>query len=264
MPESLIESELFGHTRGAFTGAGRERAGVFESANGGTLLLDEVGETTPTMQVKLLRAAEDGEIRRLGDDRPHRIDVRLIAATNRDLTRAVGEGLFRQDLYFRLKVVRLHVPPLRERPEDLRGLADMMLQRVSHGIGQHIEGYTPAALARILSYPWPGNIRELENAIESACAWATQSLIDIDDLPEEISDDTSVHQVMTSNALVRPLHDVQRDLILAAIEQNGGNKAAAADQLRIGKTTLFRKLKQFAAPAKATLDGHAPRVRRTG
>src|SRR5579871_1170642 len=179
LTESLIESELFGHARGSFTGAVSDRAGLFEAANGGTLMLDEVGELPYPAQVKLLRVLQDHEVRRVGENRQHRVNVRLIAATNRDLAQDVATRRFRDDLYYRLNVVRFHIPPLRERLDDLRGLAEAFLRRLTEQMGRAIEGFSSAALQRILEYRWPGNIRELENAIEGACALATGFVIDI-------------------------------------------------------------------------------------
>lgn len=243
LSETLAESELFGHVRGAFTGALQDRPGLFEAANGGTLLLDEVGDVPLPMQVKLLRVIQEREVRRLGENRQRHVDVRLIAATNRNLKDDVEERRFRVDLYFRLNVVELHVPPLRERPDDIRGLAAMLQTRIATRMHRTISGYTEAALNRLLQYAWPGNIRELENVIERACALATGLLIDVDDLPNTLR---TCPSVVAASPGVRPLHDVEREYILTVLQRNGGNKAQTAEQLRINTTTLFRKLKRYA------------------
>jgi two-component system response regulator HydG len=243
LTETLIESELFGHARGSFTGALRDRAGLFEAAHGGTLMLDEVGELPYAAQVKLLRVLQDHEVRRVGENRHHHVNVRLIAATNRDLAKDVAERRFREDLYYRLNVVTFEIPPLRERLDDLRGLAEALLTRIARRMEQAISGFTAAALERILNYPWPGNIRELENAIESACALATAALIDVDDLPAALRSRLG----FANSSAVRPLCDVEREYILAVLQRNGGNRTQTAEQLRIAAATLFRKLKQYAA-----------------
>jgi transcriptional regulator with PAS, ATPase and Fis domain len=242
VPDALFESELFGHARGAFTGALNERPGLFEAAHGGTLLLDEVGEVPLPMQVKLLRVLQDHEIRRVGENRQRRVNVRVIAATNRNLAEDVADRRFRRDLYYRLRVVEIVVPPLRERPEDLRGLAQMLLVRICSQMGRPITSYTPNALEQILRYPWPGNVRELENAVERACALATSDVIDVDDLPDEVRHHQTL--VITSEQ-VRPLRDVEREYILAVLERNEGSKTVTAQQLRIGLATLRRKLKSY-------------------
>lgn len=243
LSETLAESELFGHVRGAFTGALQDRPGLFEAANGGTLLLDEVGDVPLPMQVKLLRVIQEREVRRLGENRQRHVDVRLIAATNRNLQDDVEERRFRRDLYFRLNVVELHVPPLRERPDDLRGLAAMLQTRIATRMHRAIGGYTDAALNCLLQYAWPGNVRELENAIERACALATGLLIDVDDLPNTLR---TCPSFVGASPAVRPLYDVEREYILSVLQRNGGNKLHTAEQLRINTTTLFRKLKRYA------------------
>jgi two-component system response regulator HydG len=248
LTETLIESELFGHARGSFTGALRDRAGLFEAAEGGTLMLDEIGELPYPAQVKLLRVLQDHEVRRVGENRQHRVNVRLIAATNRDLSQDVATRRFREDLYYRLKVVKLHIPPLRERLDDLRGLAEAFLERLTARMGRAIDGFSGTALERILEYQWPGNIRELENAIESACALATGLLIDIEDLPEELHRRPAF---ASASAVTRPLRDVEREYILAALQRNGGNKAQTAEQLCIATATLFRKLKEYTTDVAA-------------
>lgn len=243
IPESLFESELFGHARGAFTGALHERQGLFEAADGGTLLLDEVGDVPLSMQVKLLRALQEHEVRRIGENRPRRLNVRLLAATNRDLAQDVAHQRFRLDLFYRLKVVELQIPPLRDRPEDLRGLATVLLRRTAREMHRPITGYTIGCFDRMLRYSWPGNVRELENVVERVCALARGKLIDLDDLPLEIR---QVHSLSLDAPPVRRLREVEREYILAALEQNDGNKSKTAEQLGIGAATLFRKLRRYA------------------
>jgi transcriptional regulator with PAS, ATPase and Fis domain len=240
--DALFESELFGHARGAFTGALQDRPGLFEAADGGTLLLDEVGEVPLPLQVKLLRVLQEREVRRVGENRQRHVHVRVIAATNRDLAEEVAERRFRRDLFYRLRVVEIVVPPLRDRPEDLESLAQMLLDRVAQQMHRTITGYTPAALERILRYHWPGNVRELENAVERACALALGDVIDVDDLPTEIRGHRPL-PVTPDN--VRPLYDVERDYILWALELNHGSKTMTAQQLRIGLATLRRKLNSY-------------------
>jgi two-component system, NtrC family, response regulator HydG len=242
VPDALFESELFGHARGAFTGALHERPGLFEAAHGGTLLLDEVGEVPLPMQVKLLRVLQDHEVRRVGENRQRRVNVRVIASTNRNLAEDVSERRFRRDLFYRLRVVELAVPPLRERPEDVRGLAQTLLGRVTQQMQRPITGYTADALEQMLRYPWPGNVRELENAVERACALATGEVIDVDDLPDEVRHH---HTLVIASEHVRPLRDIEREYILAALERNQGSRTVTAEQLRIGLATLRRKLKSY-------------------
>jgi DNA-binding NtrC family response regulator len=184
--ETLLESELFGHTRGAFTGAASERPGLFEAANRGTLLLDEIGEVSPSMQVKLLRVLQEREIRRVGENKSRPVNVRILAATNRDLAHGVAEGAFRQDLYYRLKVVELHVPPLRDRRDDILPLARVLLADAAVRMARKISGLAPSVADQLLRYEWPGNVRELENAMERSVALARGSRVDLEDLPEEI------------------------------------------------------------------------------
>jgi len=242
LTESLLESELFGHARGSFTGATQDRPGLFEAAHGGTLLLDEVGEVSPAMQVKLLRALQEHEIRRVGENKSRRVDVRVVAATNRDLAGGVAGGAFRQDLYYRLKVVELHVPSLRERRDDILPLARVLLADAALRMKRKISGLVPSAADQLLRYGWPGNVRELENAMERAVALARGSRVELEDLPEEIR-----HTLPKPAAsdVVRPLDDVEQEYILAALELNEGNQTRTAEQLQIGSATLYRKLKRY-------------------
>jgi len=241
--ETLLESELFGHARGAFTGATQDRPGLFEAANGGTLLLDEVGEVSPGMQVKLLRVLQEREVRRVGENKSRAVDVRVIAATNCDLAHGVSGGLFRQDLYYRLKVVELHVPPLRDRRDDLLPLARVLLADTNLRMQRRVAMLAPDAVDQLLRYEWPGNVRELENAIERAVALSQTERLELEDLPEEVR--YAVPNPVTRMGAVRPLEEIERDYILAALDRNDGNQTHTAEQLQIGSATLYRKLKAY-------------------
>ncbi len=241
--ETLLESELFGHVRGGFTGATQDRPGLFEAANSGTLLLDEVGEVSPGMQVKLLRALQEREIRRVGESKSRRVNVRIVAATNRDLAHGVANGQIRQDLYYRLKVVELHVPALRERRDDVLPLARVLLADAALRMKRKITGLAPAAADQLLHYEWPGNVRELENAMERAVALARGSRVELEDLPEEVRQ--AFPRPVATQGTVRPLGEIEREYILSALELNKGNQTHTAEQLRIGSATLYRKLKSY-------------------
>ena len=240
VPETLLESELFGHVRGSFTGATQDRVGLLEAANGGTLLLDEIGEMSPAIQVKLLRALQEREIRRVGENRTRTVNARVLAATNRDLMAEIRAARFREDLYYRLRVVEIWVPPLRERREDILSLARQFLDAAGVRTGRKVEGFTPAAAQRLLSYSWRGNVRELENAVERAVVMASQSRVDVEDLPKEVS--LALPDPMSPED-VRTLEQVERDYITAVLRTVGGNRAQAAVKLGIGPATLYRKLK---------------------
>jgi len=242
--ETLLESELFGHARGAFTGADRDRAGLFEAASGGTLFLDEIGEVAPAMQVKLLRALQEREIRRVGESRPRPVDVRVVAATNRNLADEVAAGGFRKDLYYRLRVIEVRVPALRERSEDVLPLARVFLAETAGRMGRKVTGFTPRAADQLLRHEWPGNVRELQNAVEHAVALCTGSRVDVEDLPEELR---VALPPPRPTGRTRPLDEVERECILAAVESAGGNRTRAASELGIGLATLKRKLKRYEA-----------------
>ena len=256
--ESLLETELFGHTRGAFTGATADRPGLFEAAHGGTLLLDEVGEVSPGMQVKLLRALQEHEIRRVGENKSRRVDVRVLAATNRDLAFGVANGTFRQDLYYRLKVVELHVPPLRDRREDILPLARVLLTDAAQRMKRKISGLSPRTADQLLHYAWPGNVRELENAMERAVALARGRRVELDDLPEEVR--SALPQPIARGGPVRPLNEVEKEYILSALELNGGNQTRTAQQLKIGAATLYRKLKSYGLIGEGGASARKPPV----
>ena len=241
--ETLLESELFGHKRGAFTGAASDRPGLFEAANHGTLLLDEIGEISPVMQVKLLRALQEREIRRVGENKSRPVNVRILATTNRDLAHAVADGAFRQDLYYRLKVVELHVPRLNDRRNDILPLARVLLSEAALRMGRQIAGFVPAVVDLLLRYDWPGNVRELENAMERAVALARGTRVDVADLPQEIRD--AFPKPVVNPETVQPLKQVEKEYILAVLELNEGNQTRTAEQLQIGSATLYRKLKKY-------------------
>jgi two-component system response regulator HydG len=242
--ESLLESELFGHVRGSFTGATLDRAGLFEAANRGTLLLDEVGEISPAMQVKLLRVLQEREVRRVGDNTARRIDVRVLAATNRDLAAGVANGTFRQDLYYRLKVIELRVPPLRERKDDILPLARVLLTDLSLRMKRKSSGIPSSVADQLMRYEWPGNVRELENCMEHALALTTGTWLSLDDLPEEVRNATP-RPVVTISGEYRRLDEVEKDHILATLALHGGNQTRTAEALGIGTATLYRKLKSY-------------------
>jgi two-component system response regulator HydG len=237
--DTLLESELFGHVRGAFTGAVQERLGVFEAAQGGTLFLDEIGEISPAMQVKLLRVIQEREVIRLGETKTRPIDVRLIAATNRDLLDEVARERFRRDLYYRLRVIDLHVPPLRERPDELVALANDLLTQTAVRLARPIVGYTSRALDRILGYLWPGNIRELQHAIERACAVANGPEIDLEDLPDAVRGSQSSERTPDR----RPLIEREIAYIHAVLDRHHGDRRRAAEELGISLSTLKRRLR---------------------
>jgi transcriptional regulator with PAS, ATPase and Fis domain len=247
--ETLLESELFGHARGAFTGATADRPGLFEAANRGTLLLDEIGEVSPGMQVKLLRVLQEREVRRVGENRSRPVNVRVLAATNRDLAQGVADDSFRQDLYYRLKVVELHVAPLRDCRDDILPLARLLLAESALRMNRDLSSLSPSVADQLLRYEWPGNVRELQNAMERAVALAQGSRVEIEDLPEEIRQ--AFPKPVADREIVQPLRDVERDYILAVLEHNGGNQTRTAEQLKIGSATLYRKLKKYGASGPA-------------
>ncbi len=249
---SLIESELFGYVKGAFTGANKSKEGLLSTAEGGTVFLDEIGELPVDLQSKLLRALQEKEIRPVGGTRPVPINVRILAATNRDLEQAVANGTFRRDLYFRLNVLSLRIPPLRQRKQDIPLLVGHFLERLARSTGVQ-RNISDDALKLMLSYDWPGNIRELENCVERACALTSGPTIHVADLPTTIQtwrQQTEAVAEPTAAPAVRsilPIAEMEKQAILNAIEQLHGDKLEAARLLGIGKTTLYRKLKEYGA-----------------
>ena len=245
----LIESELFGHERGAFTGAVERRIGRFEQAAGGTLFLDEIGEIDSNIQVKLLRALDPGVFERVGGSQSIRADVRLIAATNRDLASLVREGKFREDLYYRLNVVQIRVPPLRERKEDIPLLANTFLKEICERDGKAFRPLSPEAMETLLRYDWPGNVRELKGAIDSGVTLATGKQITIRDLPLTIRGASAglAPREGGSPDLVN-IHDNETRLIMRALDESGGNRTEAAKKLGISRRTLHRRLKELHLP----------------
>ena len=247
--ESLLESELFGHVRGSFTGATQDRIGLFEAAHHGTIFLDEIGELAQSMQVKLLRVLQEREIRRVGESRVRKVDARVIAATNRDLAEEVAAGRFRDDLYYRLRVIELRIPPLRDRRQDILPIARRVLTQLSRKLQRDLTGFTSAAADLLLRYPWPGNVRELQNAVEHAVVLADGPKIDTTDLPEEVRL-RSTHRLSLDTT--RTLAEVERDYILAVLEANGGNQAKTAERLKIGTATLYRRLRAYGIDSRST------------
>jgi two-component system response regulator HydG len=247
LPEALLESELFGHAKGAFTDARSARRGLFLQAEGGTLLLDEVGELPLATQVKLLRVLEQRTVRPLGGDTETPFDVRLLAATNRDLEGAVEEGRFRNDLFFRINVIQVHLPPLRDRGTDVLLLARRFLDAFTARTGKDVVGISEAAAERLLNYTWPGNVRELRNVIERAVALARYDHLTVEDLPEKIRDYRRSQVVIggeTADDLM-PLEEVEKRYILHVLNTVGDNKTLAARILGLDRKTLYRKLQHW-------------------
>jgi two-component system response regulator AtoC len=249
MTESLLESELFGHARGAFTDAKEARPGLLVKARGGTVFLDEIGDMPLGMQAKLLRALESRMVRPVGSDTEVPIDVRILAATNRDLESDVEEGRFRRDLYFRVNVIRIELPPLRSRGNDVLLLAQHFLGSAAQRFGKSVTGISPSAAERLLCYPWPGNVRELQNAIEHAVAVTSYDKMVSEDLPERIRDYRQSHVLVVSDnpAEFLPMHEVERRYILRVLDAVGGNKTIAARLLGFDRRTMYRKLERYAS-----------------
>ena len=246
LPETLLESELFGHERGSFTGADKRRIGRFEQANGGTLFLDEIGEISPLTQVKLLRVLQEKTFERVGGNEPISTDVRLIAATNRDLAADVREGRFREDLFYRLNVVHIEMPPIRLRGSDILVLAHYFLRRFSDENRKTIEGFSDAARSKILSYRWPGNVRELENAVERAVVLADGTEIEAEDLPIG-GTETSLGAIRIPGATMA---EIERCAILSTLEAVGGSTSRAAELLDISVRTIQYRLHEYGTNAK--------------
>jgi two-component system, NtrC family, response regulator AtoC len=247
MPEPLLESELFGHTKGAFTDARQAREGLFLHANGGTLLLDEIGEMALGTQAKLLRVLQERAVRPVGGDRETAFDTRIIAATNRDLDTEVAERRFREDLFYRINVVRIHVPPLRVRGNDVLVLAQRFIERFAAMHRTNVKGLAGPAAARLLAYTWPGNVRELQNCIERAVALARFEMLGVDDLPEKLRDHRPSRVIIDSEdpAELLPMEEVERRYVLRVLQAVAGNKTLAAQVLGFDRRTLYRKLERY-------------------
>ena len=245
LPESLLESELFGHVKGSFTGAVRDKQGLFAAARAGSFFLDEIGETTPATQVKLLRVLQEREVLPVGGTQSLPVDVRVIAATNRDLEEEIRRGRFRSDLYYRLNVISLHMPPLRERIEDVALLAEWFLKRIGEERGEEVKTLDDDATDRIFTYDWPGNVRELENALEHAAILAQGNVIPLDMLPKRITAPKSQPLVSDRPPDNPTLEVVEQAYIMWVLQAEGGNKTRAAEALGIDPSTLYRKLARY-------------------
>ena len=243
LPETIVESELFGHERGAFTGAHTMRRGRFELAHKGTLFLDEVGDLSVAIQVKLLRVLQEREIERVGGQHPIPLDVRLIAATNQDLAEALADGSFREDLYYRLRVVAIEIPPLRKRLEDIPLLLEHFLEFFGKEHNKPGKRFSPAATKALCGYTWPGNVRELRNLVESLVVTSRADEIGVNNLPQAIVPDKEPPNVVVP--MGKPLSEVERIYMLKTLDLLGGNKSRAAQILGIGKKTLYRRLQEF-------------------
>lgn len=246
LPESLQESELFGHVIGSFTDAVKDKKGIFLEAQGGTLFLDEIGETSLSSQVKLLRFLQNGEIRRVGDNKPIFLDVRIIVATNKDLDEATKGGTFRKDLFYRLNVIRIHLPPLRERKEDIHVLVNYFVNKYSNKLEKKLPEITADAMSLLMNYSWPGNVRELENVIERAVTLVMGDRIEASDLALHDSLETDNIDVMMENGGIRAaLAQQERKTIIESLRRYAGNRKLAASNLGISTTTLWRKMKEY-------------------
>jgi two-component system response regulator HydG len=249
LPESLLESELFGHVKGSFTGAVKDKSGLFTAAAGGTFFLDEIGETTPATQVKLLRVLQHREVIPVGATDALPIDVRLLAATNRDLEEEIKRGAFRSDLFYRLNVIALHLPPLRDRRDDIPLLVDAFLRGASEARSEPQKRVSDAALEVLRSFSWPGNVRELENALERAVILTPGEVIEVSALPERVTERRSEPLVSDRTPSTPTLDVIERAYILWVLQSEGGNKTRAADVLGIDPSTLYRKLSRFGVEA---------------
>jgi two-component system response regulator HydG len=254
VPEALLESELFGHVRGAFTDARASRLGLLAQSSGGTLLLDEIGDMPLALQPKILRALEDRVIRPVGGEQEVRFDARIITATHRDLETLVDEGKFREDLFYRINVVHVALPPLRARGGDILQLAQLFLERFAAQSSKEVVGISSAAAGRLLAYPWPGNVRELRNTMERAVALTRYETIALEDLPDKIKQYQGSHVIVASDdpSELVPLEEVERRYILRVMEAVSGNKTLASRVLALDRKTLYRKLEQFAGKSGAS------------
>ena len=251
LPEGILESELFGHVKGSFTGAIKDKAGRFELANRGSLFLDEIGELTQAIQVKLLRVLEEREFQRVGDTRTLSVDIRLIAATNKDLHQEVKKGTFRDDLYYRLNVYPIDLPPLRDRTEDVPMLIHHFLEKFNHHMGKRIRGITGQAMDALFAYPWPGNVRELENAIEHAFVHTHKVLIQAEDLPKQIMNYSGYSEEIQPGARSEAMGDYERRLIFRTLEESHWRRGLASKRLGISPVTLWRKMKKYGIEPEA-------------
>jgi two-component system response regulator HydG len=249
LPESLLESELFGHVKGSFTGAVKDKSGLFTAAAKGTFFLDEIGETTAATQVKLLRVLQHREVIPVGATEAQPIDTRLVAATNRDLEEEIRRGIFRRDLYYRLNVIAIHLPPLRERRDDIPLLAGAFLDRAGAVRGEAPKRLSENALDAMVNYVWPGNVRELENALERAVILTPGEVIELDGLPERVTAPEPVKLVDERPARNPTLETIERAYIMWVLQSEAGNKTRAAETLGIDPSTLHRKLSRFGAEA---------------
>jgi DNA-binding NtrC family response regulator len=245
IPDTLLESELFGYKRGAFTDAHRDHDGLFAKAQGGTVFLDEIAELSPALQAKLLRVLQEKEIRPLGATKNERVDVRVIAATNRELEERLRDGQFREDLYYRLNVIHLGLPPLRDRADDVLPLAEHFLAAASERVGKRLGGFTQSAIKTLLGYGWPGNVRELENVIERAVALAEGERIGIEDLPPHVRERKGADVLAGAVARGLTLAEIEREYILRVLAAEGGNKTRAAQRLGLDRKTLYRKIEEY-------------------
>lgn len=253
IPETLLESELFGHTKGSFTGAHTDKIGKFEAADGGTLFLDEINSASPGMQLKLLRALQERRFEPVGSNETREVDVRVVLASNEPLDRLVAEGRFRQDLYYRINVVAIELPPLRERLSDVPLLAEHFLQQFGRDLGKELIGFSADAMAALRGYSFPGNVRELQNLVERAAVLSRDVTIGVDVLPKQVVDaDQSIMLAGVADdepwkpmSLVEALREPERRILLRALEANDWNRQATADQLEINRTTLYKKMKQL-------------------
>ena len=244
--ESLLEDQLFGHVRGAYTGADRDREGVFEYADGGTLFLDEIGDMPVSMQPRLLRVLESGEVIRLGSNDPRRVDVRFVSATNRDLRQASEDGAFREDLYFRIRGVEIRIPPLRERRDDIPLLVNHAAGRFAAEMDRPIPEISEPAMLRLVSYSWPGNVRELFNVVHGMVVTAEGNSIEIHDVPDEIRESESDEEHATMRGLAGVgLDRLEKEAMRQTLAMTNGNREQTAKLLGIGERTLYRKLKEY-------------------
>jgi two-component system response regulator AtoC len=248
IPENLLESEMFGYKKGAFTGAERDKAGLFEAAEGGTLFLDEIGELPLSLQVKLLRVLQESEVRPVGDPKTHKVDVRVITATAKNLEAEMQKGAFREDLFYRLNVMQIHLPSLRERPEDIPSLCQLFIERFNGELKKNITAITPAAMSLIMNHPWPGNVRELENVIQRAVVLAEQDVLLPEHLPGSIVtglENGHLDTLFEGFSLKEAQRSLEKKLIVKALTETGGNRTRAARLLEISHPSLLSKLKAY-------------------